>query len=658
MERSTDAVELLDGPLDDPSALTGNLRDLRRVNRWLGGASLTAPAIEALAAHRPELTLLDVGTGGADIPVDLLARAARRSRRLVDRGHRQPARGPGRGRRWPRPRWRRRPASSSTSATAWPCPTPIARSTSPTPRWCSITWTVDEAVRLIREMARVARLGVVVNDLERSRLGWIGAWLMAHLLTGNRYTRHDAPLSVRRSYRAVEMAALLRDAGTIPVKTVRGAMGQRYAIAALSTQGRHRLAGRPGHAARPDRGRRMTERLGVAIVGGGPAGAALAARLAAVGQPVVVLERSAHWQWRAGGVFASPAAVSALRRIGSDAALLREVARPIPAMRVETPAGATFRLTYGADAGGEPAVGFDRSRLDPSLLELAARAGAEIRRGWSVTAVDLDDGAARRPTARRDAGDPRRRGHRRRRRAAFGRREGRRRGPPGPPRSAHRVDLPPARPGPGRAPRRADAAPARRLCRDRAGRRRPGQHRDRARSLVARRRSPATAPGPSPTRSSPRSRRPTRTRRAGAELPPTDELAGAWPLGHRVTRRAGRRWLLVGDAAGFLDPFTGEGIHRALVSAELAAGAICATARGRTGAFAAYERAMQRRFLAKDAVSWLVQAFLGRPSLFEYAARRVAARPAVRATMGLVMGDLVPAGRALDPRYLAALLAP
>jgi hypothetical protein len=67
---------------------------------------------------------------------------------------------------------------------------------------------------------------------------------------------------------------------------------------------------------------------------------------------------------------------------------------------------------------------------------------------------------------------------------------------------------------------------------------------------------------------------------------------------------------------------------------------------------------MQRRFLAKDAVSWLVQAFLGRPVLFEYAARRVAARPTVRATMGLVMGDLVPAGRALDPRFLAALLAP
>ena len=67
---------------------------------------------------------------------------------------------------------------------------------------------------------------------------------------------------------------------------------------------------------------------------------------------------------------------------------------------------------------------------------------------------------------------------------------------------------------------------------------------------------------------------------------------------------------------------------------------------------------MQRRFLAKDIVSWVVQAFLARPVAFEYAARRIAARADVRATIGLVMGDLVGAGRALDPRYLAALLAP
>ena len=40
------------------------------------------------------------------------------------------------------------------------------------------------------------------------------------------------------------------------------------------------------------------------------------------------------------------------------------------------------------------------------------------------------------------------------------------------------------------------------------------------------------------------------------------------------------------------------------------------------------------------------------------AARRLADRPNLRATMGLVMGDLVPASRGLDPRFLVRLLAP
>ena len=43
-----------------------------------------------------------------------------------------------------------------------------------------------------------------------------------------------------------------------------------------------------------------------------------------------------------------------------------------------------------------------------------------------------------------------------------------------------------------------------------------------------------------------------------------------------------------GDAAGFLDPFTGEGLHRALVSAELAGAAIGARSRGRRAGSSAW----------------------------------------------------------------------
>jgi len=405
------------------------------------------------------------------------------------------------------------------------------------------------------------------------------------------------------------------------------------------------------------------ERVDVAIIGGGPAGAALAARLAEGGREVVLLERAPAWRWRACGVFASPAALAALRRIGLDDPTIRAVARPIPAMRVETRAGTAFRLTYGAEDSGDQAVGFDRSELDPALLRLARDRGADVRTGATAVAVDLKQGEI---TVRDIEGVPSlvrasvvvgadglrsmvARGAGVTREARTGSRVGL---------TYHLEDR--------------DQAGARdaRMCVIRDGyigiapvpggrvnigivlgeSWRPHLAREGAQVVT---RSIAEAVEPITDDAA--------TWRFGRLC---DSIVGASPLGHRITKRAGttgprgQGWALIGDAAGFLDPFTGEGLHRALVSAELAAQALLVEADRRTSALAAYDRQMRRRFLAKDAVSWLVQAFLARPPLFDYAARRVASRGGVRATMGLVMGDLVPAGRALDPRYLAALLAP
>jgi ubiquinone/menaquinone biosynthesis C-methylase UbiE len=232
MERLTAAIELLDGPLDDPAALAGNLRDLRRINRWLGGASLSAAAIESLAAHRAELTLLDVGTGGADIPLALLGRARRRGRRLtvvaIDnrpevlaaavRADPEVGRADG-----------LELAIGDGLALSYPDRSfDVVHSSLVLHHLGSAA-----AVVLMREMSRIARLGIVVNDLDRSRLGWIGAWLLGHLLTANRYTRNDAPLSVRRAHRPAEVVELMKAAGLRPVRVHRGAVGQRYAIAAV-----------------------------------------------------------------------------------------------------------------------------------------------------------------------------------------------------------------------------------------------------------------------------------------------------------------------------------------------------------------------------------------------------------------------------------------
>ena len=131
-------------------------------------------------------------------------------------------------------------------------------------------------------------------------------------------------------------------------------------------------------------------------------------------------------------------------------------------------------------------------------------------------------------------------------------------------------------------------------------------------------------------------------------------IRGAAPIGHRVSSAAGPGWLLVGDAAGFVDPFTGEGIHRALRSARAAADAILAG-----GDVAAAYRAQRRRaFAAKTALSWLVQGFLAAPPLLERAVARLSSRPRAALRLGSALGDCRPATDALSPAALLEVFAP
>jgi ubiquinone/menaquinone biosynthesis C-methylase UbiE len=71
----------------------------------------------------------------------------------------------------------------------------------------------DEAVQVLKEMHRLSRVGFILNDLRRSRLGYIAAWIAARLTTRNRLTRNDAPLSVLRAYTPKELRELLLEAG-------------------------------------------------------------------------------------------------------------------------------------------------------------------------------------------------------------------------------------------------------------------------------------------------------------------------------------------------------------------------------------------------------------------------------------------------------------
>lgn len=204
--------ELLDQPTHDPYELSVNLHDLERVNRLLGGSAVILTHLTRLLdGQGPDepITVLDVATGAGDIPAAIRRWALRRrlhvnviatdlQPQVLDYARRNGA-----------------AALPLVRHNALRSPFPAGSVDIAT---CSLAlhhFAPEAAVNLLRELDRVARCGVIVNDLRRSRLGYWGARLLALALVGpgHRMTRHDAPLSVLRAYTPDEALALAQEAG-------------------------------------------------------------------------------------------------------------------------------------------------------------------------------------------------------------------------------------------------------------------------------------------------------------------------------------------------------------------------------------------------------------------------------------------------------------
>jgi flavin-dependent dehydrogenase len=118
------------------------------------------------------------------------------------------------------------------------------------------------------------------------------------------------------------------------------------------------------------------------------------------------------------------------------------------------------------------------------------------------------------------------------------------------------------------------------------------------------------------------------------------------PLAYEVLPPRVGGVLLVGDAAGFYDPFTGEGVFAALRSAELAAETAARALRAgdcSRATLAVYDRARRRAFAGKARVTRALQGVIGRRRLANLAAHALARRPALLDLLLGVIGDYVPA---------------
>jgi menaquinone-9 beta-reductase len=125
--------------------------------------------------------------------------------------------------------------------------------------------------------------------------------------------------------------------------------------------------------------------------------------------------------------------------------------------------------------------------------------------------------------------------------------------------------------------------------------------------------------------------------------------------GHTTTTPVADGALLVGDAACFIDPFTGEGVYFALRGAELVAEhAGEALRRGDTSArgLAAYARARRRELVPKYRVCDLVERAVHQPGLLRWAGPKLERNPRLLERILAVTGDMAPPASLLSPRLL------
>lgn len=207
-----DYPEWMDEPGCPEVDLRDGLRDLERLNRYLGGASTALSGLSPLLRSLPPgsaVSVLDVATGGADVPRAAAARASRQGRPLrVTCLDLHPT-----TLRLARQRSAGLPELSFVRGDARRLPFGDGAFDIST---CSLAlhhFPPEEAVEALSEMRRVARLGVVVSDLRRSRAGCALVWVLTRLMGAGRLTRHDGPLSMLRAYTPVELRELAARAG-------------------------------------------------------------------------------------------------------------------------------------------------------------------------------------------------------------------------------------------------------------------------------------------------------------------------------------------------------------------------------------------------------------------------------------------------------------
>jgi geranylgeranyl reductase family protein len=398
----------------------------------------------------------------------------------------------------------------------------------------------------------------------------------------------------------------------------------------------------------------------VVIVGGGPAGSSTAYFLARAGIDVLVLDRARFPRDKPCSEYLSPQASRILEAMGVLESVENSGAAQLTGMRVHAPNGATIHGEFVGDHGyrgfRDRGLAVRRTILDSLLLERALDAGARVEEGVRVTDVVRDhDGRVTGVLASSSGGASRviaadlvigADGLR----SVIGRRLGLIRASRWPRRIALVTHYRKVR----------GAGQFGEMHVDRSGYlgyAAVGNGLTNVAVVVPVSRAAEVAADRTEFLESWIAERP-----AIADLfrdaERVDPVRATGPFASAARRAWTPGAALVGDAADFFDPFTGEGIYTALRGGELLSGHVVEffSERRRDDAIREYDRARKAEFSGKWKVERLVGTAIAFPTLINRAARVLSRRRDMADLLVGVVGDFVPAREVLSPSYLLKLM--
>ena len=179
-----------------PAAGERSLRDLVRINRYLGGHEASRKALRSVAPNGP-FTVLDVGAASGDTGNAI--RSEFPAAKVISLDY--------------KPHHLRLAAQPKIAADAFRLP---FRPGSFDIVHCSLFlhhFENDDVVSLLQGFREVARIAVIVNDLERSRVAYCFLPASAWLFGWDAITVHDGPISVQAAFTAAELQSLASKAG-------------------------------------------------------------------------------------------------------------------------------------------------------------------------------------------------------------------------------------------------------------------------------------------------------------------------------------------------------------------------------------------------------------------------------------------------------------